>query len=62
MPKLGRCTFERLMKKLGIQGIWRGKDKTTTKQRDDQDKPADLIKRNFTADALTLRSIASQGS
>ncbi|MEO1849314.1 MAG: IS3 family transposase [Psychrobacter sp.] len=51
LPKLGRCTVERLMKQLGIQGVWRGKGKITTKQRDDQDKPADLVKRNFTADA-----------
>ena len=51
MPKLGRCTVERLMKQLGIQGVWRGKGKITTKQREDQDKPADLVKRNFTADA-----------
>ena len=51
LPKLARCTVERLMKQLGIQGVWRGKGKITTKQRDDQDKPADLVKRNFTADA-----------
>ena len=25
ISKLGRCTVERLMKKLGIQGVWRGK-------------------------------------
>ncbi len=64
MPKLGRCTVERLMKQLGIQGVWRGKGKITTKQRDDQDKPADLVKRNFTADAPNkkrlLRSSAPQ--
>jgi len=40
-----------LMKKLGIQGVWRGKGKITTKQRDDQEKPNDWVKRNFTADA-----------
>ena len=51
LPKLGRCTVERLMKQLGIQGVWRGKGKITTRQRDDQDKPADLVKRNFSADA-----------
>lgn len=64
MPKLGRCKVERLMKKLGIQGIWRGKGKITTKQRDDQDKPNDLVKRQFTADAPNkkrlLRSSAPQ--
>ncbi len=51
MPKLSRCTVQRLMKQLGIQGVWRGKGKITTKQRDDQDKPNDLVKRQFTADA-----------
>ena len=64
LPKLARCTVERLMKKLGIQGIWRGKGKITTKQRDDHDKPSDLVKRNFTADAPNkkrlLRSSAPQ--
>ena len=64
MPKLGRCTVERLMKQLGIQGVWRGKGKITTKQRDDQDKPNDLVKRNFTADSPNkkrlLRSSAPQ--
>ena len=39
------------MKQLGIQGVWRGKGKITTKQRDDQDKSNDLVKRQFTADA-----------
>lgn len=51
LPTLARCTVERLMKKLGIQGVWRGKGKITTKQREDQDKPNDLVKRKFTADA-----------
>ena len=64
LPKLARCTVERLMKQLGIQGVWRGKGKITTKQRDDQDKPADLVKRNFTADTPNkkrlLRSSAPQ--
>ena len=64
LSKLGRCTVERLMKQLGIQGVWRGKGKITTKQRDDQDKPNDLVKRNFTADRPNkkrrLRSSAPQ--
>lgn len=50
MPKLPRCTVERLMKQAGIQGVWRGKGKTTTRQRDDQQCPADLVKREFKAD------------
>ncbi|MCG8148637.1 IS3 family transposase [Moraxella sp. PS-22] len=49
--KLARCTVERLMKQAGIQGVWRGKGKITTKQRVDQHKLNDLVKRNFTADA-----------
>ena len=64
LPKLGRCTVERLMKQLGIQGVWRGKGKITTKQRNDQDKLADLVKRNFTVNSPNkqrlLRSSAPQ--
>ena len=45
LPKLARCTVERLMKQAGIQGVWRGKGKITTKQRVDQHKPNDLVKR-----------------
>ncbi|MDD2947188.1 MAG: IS3 family transposase [Acinetobacter sp.] len=46
---IARCTV-RLMKKLGIQGVWRGKNKQTTRSRDDQKRADDLVKRNFTAD------------
>ena len=64
LPKLARCTVERLTKKLGIQGIWRGKHKITTKRRENQVNPADLVKRQFTADAPNkkrlLRSSATQ--
>ncbi len=38
------------MKKLGIQGVWRGKNKQTTRSRDDQKRAPDLVKRNFRAD------------
>ena len=51
LPKLARCTVERLMKQMGIQGVWRGKGKITTKQRPGQQSPDDLVKRNFSADA-----------
>ncbi len=57
------CTVARLMKKLGIQGVWRGKNKQTTRSRDDQKRADDLVKRNFTADhpdpceAVLLRSV-----
>jgi hypothetical protein len=38
------------MQKLGIQGVWRGKNKQTTRSRDDQKRADDLVKRNFNAD------------
>jgi transposase InsO family protein len=38
------------MQKLGIQGVWRGKNKQTTRSRDDQKRADDLVKRNFSAD------------
>ena len=60
---IARCTVARLMKKLGIQGVWRGKNKQTTRSRDDQKRADDLVKRNFSADrpdpceAVLLRSV-----
>ena len=60
---IARCTVARLMQKLGIQGVWRGKNKQTTRNRDDQKQADDLVKRNFTADrpdpceAVLLRSV-----
>ncbi|WP_438012331.1 IS3 family transposase [Psychrobacter raelei] len=44
-----RCTIERLMRQHGMQGIWRGKGKITTKSRDDQIRADDLVNRNFSA-------------
>lgn len=32
---IARCTVVRLMRKLDIQGVWRGKNKQTTCSRDD---------------------------
>ena len=60
---IARCTVARLMQKLGIQGVWRGKNKQTTRSRDDQKRADDLVKRNFNADrpdpceAVLLRSV-----
>lgn len=60
---IARCTVARLMQKLDIQGVWRGKNKQTTRSRDDQKRADDLVKRNFTADhpdpceAVLLRSV-----
>lgn len=36
--------------KLGIQGVWRGKNQQTTRSRDDQKRADGLVKRNFSAD------------
>jgi transposase InsO family protein len=44
---IARCTVARLMQQLGIQGVWRGKNKQTTRSRDDQKSADDLVKRNF---------------
>lgn len=63
---IARCTVARLMQKLGIQGVWRGKNKQTTRSRDDQKRADDLVKRNFSADrpdpceAVLLRSLTSR--
>ena len=60
---IARCTVARLMQKLGIQGVWRGKNKQTTRSRDDQKRADDLVKRNFNADhpdpceAMLLRQV-----
>ena len=49
---VARCTVERLMKQLGIQGVSRKADKTYTTVSDaDQLKPQDKVKRQFVADA-----------
>lgn len=44
-----RCTVERLMRKLGIQGVVRGKPKRTTTPAETGVRPADLVDRRFTA-------------
>ena len=63
---IARCTVARLMQKLGIQGVWRGKNKQTTRSREDQKRADDLVKRNFSAahpdpcEAMLLRSLTSR--
>jgi len=47
--RAARCTVERLMKKLGIQGIKRGKKGWTTISDDSLYRPADKVNRQFTA-------------
>lgn len=45
-----RCTVERLMNRLGLEGVRRGKRCITTIPADKADRPLDLVNRQFTAD------------
>jgi transposase InsO family protein len=47
--RIARCTTERLMKKLGLQGVKRGKGYKTTIADDSAARPADLVQREFIA-------------
>jgi transposase InsO family protein len=47
---VARCTVERLMSVLGLQGAVRGTPCKTTIPDDAADRPADLVKRQFTAE------------
>jgi putative transposase len=50
--EVARCTVERLMRDMGIQGVVRGKAKRTTIPAGDSAvRPADLVDRRFTAAA-----------
>jgi putative transposase len=46
---VARCTVERLMRSLGLQGAVRGRSCRTTISDDSADRPADLVNRQFTA-------------
>jgi len=46
---VARCTVERLMRSLGLQGVVRGRSCRTTIRDDAADRPADLVNRRFTA-------------
>jgi putative transposase len=47
---VARCTVERLMRQMGLQGVVRGRKPRTTIPDDLAARPADLVDRNFTAD------------
>ena len=47
---VARCTVERLMGNMGLQGVVRGKKVWTTVADESADRPADLVERDFTAD------------
>ena len=46
---IARCTVERLMRSMGLQGVVRGKVKRTTIPSNENRDPFDLVQRNFTA-------------
>ena len=48
--RVARCTVERLMRQMGLQGVVRGKNVITTLSDDQQERPLDLVKRQFTAE------------
>lgn len=49
--RVARCTVERLMRKLGIRGVIRGKGYKTTVADPGSERPADLVERSFAATA-----------
>ena len=46
---VARCTVERLMRAMGLQGVVRGRRVKTTIPDDQAERPMDLVKRDFTA-------------
>jgi putative transposase len=46
---VARCTVERLMRELGLEGVRRGKGRRTTTTDAAASRPADLVERNFSA-------------
>jgi putative transposase len=46
---VARCTVERLMRELGLQGVRRGKPHRTTTPDAAAARPADLVERDFSA-------------
>jgi transposase InsO family protein len=46
-----RCTVERLMREAGLEGVRRGRRRRTTIPDDQASRTADLVDRDFSADA-----------
>jgi transposase InsO family protein len=46
---VARCTVERLMRRMGLRGVIRGRSFKTTLPDDQAARPVDLVKRDFTA-------------
>ncbi|WP_186629706.1 IS3 family transposase [Rhodococcus sp. BP22] len=49
-----RCTVERLMGELGLEGARRGKQKRTTLATPQADRAGDLVERNFNPEASNM--------
>lgn len=49
---VARCTVERLMRAEGLRGVCRAKGPRTTKPAPETGRPADLVNREFTAEAV----------
>ena len=49
--RVARCTVERLMRELGLKGVRRGRKWKTTVVDQSSVRPADLVERNFAAEA-----------
>ncbi len=47
---VARCTVERLMRESGLRGLLRDKSPRTTRPAAETNRPADLVKRDFTAE------------
>ncbi len=47
---VARCTVERLMREMGLEGVVRGRKVKTTVPDERAERPLDLVQRNFTAD------------
>ena len=56
--RVARCTVERLMRDLGIQGARRGKEIRTTVRDEGHERASDLLKRDFTAARPNQRWVA----
>jgi len=48
--EVARCTVERLMRAMGLQGVVRGRKHKTTIPDEAASRPADLVQRDFTAE------------
>ena len=49
--RVARCTVERLMRRIGLQGAARGKPRRTTTPAETAPRPGDLVARDFTVSA-----------